>query len=425
MSPTRQHQPPHPSPAHHHHHRHRSHTISKIACDSAVGGADSSAIVAAAAAAAAANHHSIVNRCGYDSFLHATICTNNVTGGGGGGGSSPVNNSPMRTHSHPTGGTPAKILQNYNNRAIRARHKSNEPMTVGGGGGANIFVTSASPQLQGYTKLNSSAPHHHHHRVSSKLNTSALSQLNPQLTPEQKFSRTINHVERWLSERDESAAATASTQPPPPPVLVKTNNTDQRLIKFAGVDAPVGKPKLRDIDKDEKNLDNLINTKMFADKLKMTEKFTEKFASSAESPPTKKTFNKELLLGVRRSGVAAAASSTPVKQRLSRSVVDAAAQAVSAVQAASASVTPASDSNRTSNKIMEFSSVPVQVDASECENLLRASCSEDSVPSCVDGSGGGGVGDGDDGSQSAVHRYVHEHIHHHYHHFENTASDIL
>lgn len=374
VSPTRQQQQQPP-----HHHRHRSHTISKIACDS-VGDA----------AVAAANHHSIVNRCGYDSFLHATICSNNVVA------TSSVNNSPIRTHSHPTGGTPAKILQNYNNRAIRARHKSNEPAA------GNIFLTGASPQLQGYTKLNSS-----HHQQHSKLNTSALSQLNPQLTPEQKFSRTINHVERWLNERDDH-------------VLIKTNNTDQRLIKFAGVvdETMMCKQKLRDIAKDEKNLDNLINTKMFADKLKMTEKFTEKFSSES---PAKKTFNKEVLLGRRgiATAVVAATSSTPVKQRSLTATVTA-ASASTAVPSSPAAVVVI-DSNK-SAKIMEFSSIPIQVEASECENLLRASCSDDSVASCVDGGSAGGVGDG---SSSAVHRYVHEHIHHHYHHFENTTSDIL
>lgn len=267
-----------------------------------------------------------------------------------------TNNSPLHHHIN----TPAKVLQNYNNRAIRARHKSNDRAI------AQTVTMTASPQLQGYSKLNSSVPHHHHHHP--KLNTTALSQLNPQLTPEQKFSRTINHVEKWLTERDH--------------VLTKTNNTDQRVIKF-GDDT---------LAKDEKNLDNLINTKMFVDKLKMTEKFTEKFTES----PVKKTFNKEVLLA-RRAPIA---SSTPTKSQRSQN-------------SRQASVGIVADAMKEKRPVMEYASVPIAVEPSECENLLRASCSDDSA-SCSQAA--------PETSSSAVHRYVHEHIHHHYHHFENSGE---
>lgn len=278
------------------------------------------------------NSHSVANKCGYDSFLHATICTNNVT-----------------ATNHPAVLATQKILQTHNNRhaiamAHKSRHKSNE------------LPINASPQVQGYTKLNSIQQH-------GKLNTSMLSQLNPHLTPEQKMSRTFNHVEKWLTERDQ--------------VLTKTN--DLKIAKF-GDDI---KNKNRELaGKDEKNIDNLMNAKVFIDKLKMTEKFTEKFT---ESP--KKTFNKESLLmrkkGQRNVDGAATATTTTVN---------------------------INDNNLNKGSVMEYASIPINVDPSECENLLRASSDESSQTR---------------DTSSTVHRYVHEHIHHHYHHFESSAGDLL
>lgn len=289
--------------------------------------------------------------------MHATICSNNVA---------PA--SPNNSAAAASLNTPTKVLQNYNNRAIRARHKSNEhPATIV----IASATTTASPQVQGYTKLNSTHQH-------TKLNTTMLSQLNPHLTPEQKFSRTINHVEKWLTERDQ--------------VLTKTNNTEQRVIKF-GEDS---KLKMKEIAKDEKNLDNLINTKMFVDKLKMTEKFTEKFTES----PTKKTFNKEILLGRGRQQ-SPVITSTPIKVQ-QRKVPNVQPVAVDALRATA-----------TRGPVMEYASVPITVDPSECENLLRASCSDES--SCSQAGQ-------DTVASTAVHRYVHEHIHHHYHHFETTGE---
>lgn len=290
------------------------------------------------------------NPCGYDSFLHATICTKN--------------GHSVRHHvsSTPLHSTPTKVLQNYNNRNVRIRHKTHDPQGIIT---TNTSLT-ASPQVQGYSKLNSSVPAPIH----PKLNTTALSQLNPQLTPEQKFSRTINHVEKWLNEREQ--------------VLIKTNNTEPKKVLTPEMEA-----RTNNIGKDEKNLDNLINTKVFCEKIKTTEKFTEKFAADS---PAKKTFNKEVLLRPRKA-----------KSHRSNGVV-------------SASAAVPLESDPKSQALVEFGAIPLTGNRSECENLLRASCTDESSCSQVEG---------ETSTSSAVqHRYVHEHIHHHYHHFEN-STDIV
>jgi naked cuticle len=81
--------------------------------------------------------------CAFDSFLHATICSNVHT-------ATPVD--------------PVKINK------INNRHKMKQ--------------------------MNQSMP------PALKLKTSVLNQLNPNLTPEQKLTRKLNDVEKWLLERE-------------------------------------------------------------------------------------------------------------------------------------------------------------------------------------------------------------------------------
>lgn len=81
--------------------------------------------------------------CAFDSFLHATICSNLH-------GNSPVDAS--------------KIKMNNRNRMKQLNH------------------SVPAPGL--------------------KLKTSVLNQLNPILSPEQKLTRKLNDVEKWLLERD-------------------------------------------------------------------------------------------------------------------------------------------------------------------------------------------------------------------------------
>ena len=241
----------------------------------------------------------------------------------------------------------------------------------------------ASPQLQGYTKLNSMNPH------STKLNTTVLGHLNPHLTPEQKFSRTINHVEKWLNERDHQVGLNNKTK------------NDLRVMQFGGGDSDnknkINIENFNNVRKDEQIIENLINTKVFVDKLKITEKFTEKLI---ETP--KKTFNKEALLTKKLT-----AAATPSKQQRMTSATTVTTTPTSSNGNTSKNL---SDSIRNKTPVTEYSSIPIIVDPSECENLLGAASSEESCQTPE--------------TASTVHRYVHEHIHHHYHHFED-AEEIL
>lgn len=78
--------------------------------------------------------------CAFDSFLHATICSNNIS----------LPSDPLK-------------IQKMN----------------------NIKKVKQTPPA-------------------SKLKTSVLNQLNPNLTPEQKLTRKLNDVEKWLLEHNES-----------------------------------------------------------------------------------------------------------------------------------------------------------------------------------------------------------------------------
>lgn len=159
-------------------HRHRSYTIS------------SKMMPTDQHSNEAAHSATKVNWCGYDSLLHAKICsTNNII-------SNPVlaAHTSKLLHSYnaqqdSTASVPNCNINstnnanchsnNNNNRISRSRHRHH-----------NEFPISASPQVQGYTKLMST-------QQNSKLNTALLNQLNPQLTQEQKLTRTISHVEKW------------------------------------------------------------------------------------------------------------------------------------------------------------------------------------------------------------------------------------
>lgn len=198
------------------------------------------------------------NWCGYDSILHAKICsTNNVI-------SNPVlaahtskllhsyNNNMNNTNPASNNNSNSKNANN-NNRMSRSRHRHH-----------NEFTITASPQIQGYTKLLST-------HNTTKLNTSVLNQLNPQLTPEQKLSRTINHVEKWLAEDQ-------SIQSPTSNILngVVGDKSDVESPAFTG-----------------KNLTMNANNITAMDKLKISDKVSK---NRNETPSPKKTFNKEILL---------------------------------------------------------------------------------------------------------------------------------
>lgn len=187
----------------------RSHTVSKVADNRS---SQQQNDLTKNGPPTAITYHSKANLCGYDSFLHATICTNN-----------------LHSSTVPT----TIMMQNQIHNKVFRRPKILD------------VSLNASPQVQGYTKLNSS-----HSKVS------ATAQLN--------LHDNINAI-KGLKTRNE----------------LKLN----RLIDETKLKG--NKDVAQDI---------MINDSIFLSKLKAAEKLTEKFT---ESP--KKTFNKEVLLAKKTS----------------------------------------------------------------------------------------------------------------------------
>lgn len=218
------------------------------------------------------------NWCGYDSTLHARICSTshviahpvlaahtskllqnynnnkNISNMISNNANASVNNSNNNNNSiATTTNTNAAVANNNNSRISRSRHRQH-----------NEFTITASPQVQGYTKLLST-------HNTSKLNTSMLNQLNPQLTPEQKLSRTISHVEKWLAE-DQANQMQSSH------ILngIGVAKSDIDSPTFAG-----------------KHMTMNANNITAMNKLKISDKVS-KGRNDTSSP--KKTFNKDILL---------------------------------------------------------------------------------------------------------------------------------
>lgn len=253
-------------------HRHRSHTItSKMASTDSPQQQQQQSTpklqathltdpisVSASTVTPGHNISSKTNWCGYDSILHAKICsTNNV-----------ISNPVLAAHT-------SKLLHNYNNNmnntANAASNNNSNSNSNGKNANNNIrmsrsrhrhhneFTITASPQIQGYTKLLST-------HNTTKLNSSVLNQLNPQLTPEQKHSRTM----KWLAE-DQSNQTPAS-------------NILNAVADKSDVDSPTFTGK---------NMTMNANNITAMDKLKISDKVSK---NRNETPSPKKTFNKEILL---------------------------------------------------------------------------------------------------------------------------------
>lgn len=347
-------------------HRHRSYTVS-----SKIVPTDQHPTVAHA------NHtHNAtkVNWCGYDSLLHAKICsTNNII-------SSPVL-AASRSHNYNAQQNSTTSMPNFNNynsndsgninnnninnRSSRSRHRHH-----------NEFLVSASPQVQGYTKLMST-------QQNSKLNTALLNQLNPQLTHEQKLTRTISDVEKWLAD-DQIVAATSN---------VTAANSIFDLTKTIQMNS-----KDNNLHKDVPECLKTTNTNNSSEKIKENESQTNKFNNA--SSPSKKIFNKEILL-TRKTPKSSQSSS----QRNS-SNSDSPNGKATTIEMAAPSKKCIADSKE---NVVEYASIPI-VDASqsECEILLRASSDENESSSQI------GTTDNASLTTTIHHRYVH--IHHHYYH---------
>lgn len=303
------------------------------------------------------HHNSKINWCGYDSMLHAKICsTNNII-------SNPVlaahtskllhnlnntttpNNNNLANNNNNNNQLQQQQQQHRSSRS-RQRHHNNE------------FSINASPQIQGYSKLMSTQ------QQNSKLNTALLSQLNPALSHQEKLTRTLHHVEDWLCSSATSAAA---------------NILDVKNINC----------KETNLCKD----DECLNNTTFVDKFNETNKLTKKI--NEIGTPSRKTFNKENLL-TRKS------PKTPLSSSQRNS-----SNSDSQIKTGNnVTPSPAPTVAEPKENIMEYASIPIVVDPSqsECENLLRASSDESSSQ----------VGMTDNASMTTIHRYVH--IHHHYYH---------
>lgn len=357
------------------HHRHRSYTISSKMTPADPHSNETTAIYT--------HNASKANWCGYDSMLHAKICsTNNI-----------ISNPVLAAHtskllhninSNQNNSTPNCNSNNVNNnnnnnnsRNSRSRHRHHN----------NEFPISASPQVQGYTKLMSSQ--------NSKLNTTLLNQLNPQLTQEQKLTRTISHVEKWLAADDGQTAANTTN-------ILTANNMLDTQSKNVNC-------KENNLYKDADCLNNVNAVNSTVDKFKENEKLTKKL-NEVSGSPSKKTFNKEIL--ITRKTPKSSLSSSQRNSSNSDSQVKGTNNVTTATATTTTTATTAPTTNVPNNNavpepkegVVEYASIPiVDPSQSECENLLRASSDESSSQIGMT-----------DASLTTIHRYVH--IHHHYYH---------
>lgn len=187
------------------------------------------------------------------------------------------------------------------------------------------------------------------HNTPVKLNTAILNQRNPNLSADQKLSRTINHVEKWLTERDHVNRNEA-----------KIENIEKRN-KFTKRPLHRSKSKEELAAKDKNVL---------FEKLKITENLIEPIVTPVTP---KKTFNKEVLI----SG----SSASRKKQQANNRVVD--------------------NNIKNNGFAMEYASIPVAAEPIECENLLRASDDETPNGSTTSST-----------VHRYVHEHIHHHYHH-------------
>uniref|UniRef100_A0A182PG32 Protein naked cuticle homolog n=1 Tax=Anopheles epiroticus TaxID=199890 RepID=A0A182PG32_9DIPT len=402
-------------------HRHRSHTIASrvgdqvffnyhhptaaalmaAAGNGATVGADLGGSQATAAAAATATTTTTTtalvamagheaNLCGYDSYLHKTICA--AANGGGGG----------------------------------AMHLTAAHATAAINGGEHHHRLAAAV---GAARSN--------HPTPVKLSTALLNQQYPNLSAEQKLTRSINQVEQWLDHRS-------------PKLVHKVKLTDDTQLQRTVVTRPLKRSK----SKEELTPSNLL--------LLENLKISEDMAEIAVVTP-KKVFNKEsLIASATKKNIKTHHQHSPSRQPTAGSTGG----------EKSAPLAKQSVPNGEAQLVqLQYGSVPVNADPSECENLIRMSDDgedeglqqqqqqppiagikqqhhyrhhqpaqarsqpqspqhhhahqqhQSELPRYCGSGGAHSVSSASAASTTAVHRYVHEHIHHHYHHFENDPDE--
>lgn len=358
-------------------HRNRSHTITSRTGEHLIQ-VDPNVTPTHSPTGAISQHEA--NLCGYDSFLHATICTNTKNG-------VHLAASPMLIT------TPNRLIHHHKNK-LRPKHEARTHHAH------HVAAAQAVVRQQ-----------QHQQAVQQiKLSPSLLNQLNPNLSAEQKLTRTINQVEMWLERDQAKMAATTSNElkltknkltvdttaeklnnsPSSPNNNPNVNNNTipnnkTNKVEKVRADKQVFNSPTRlsqQLDNKSTKIDNVLSSESFNEKLRITEDLAE---SNVTIVSPKKSYNKEALI--------ASATKKVIKTTELRSPTDI----------------------KTNNFVVEYASIPVAADASECENLLRASDEEPCPPNNDNNSTNNSAE-----TPSTVHRYVH--IHHHYHHFEDAST---
>jgi hypothetical protein len=322
------------------HHRHRSHTISKMGDEPVTPN----------------GHHNDItpqihatNLCGYDGFLHATICSNLNN-----------NNNVHFTTANPVQfvSTPNRFIHHHSKKSRVKAHET-----------ARLTTQAAAAAR--------------HNNTPMKINSTLLNQMSPPvLTTEQKMNRSLNHVEKWL-ERDHlqnnkniKTDTTNDSKYHETTNKLRTNN--ENLKNKSKLQRSKSKEEIMSKDKN-----NLVNPDIFLDKLKITENLAE------TSVTPKKVTNKDAAVAPVVTATKKTSSSGSSSSKITPSLP---------------SKTAENNSKNTKNVILEYSTIPVNAEPIECENLLRVTSDDDTL-------------NNDLSTDSTVHQYVH--IHHHYHHFEN------
>uniref|UniRef100_A0A182NAU2 Protein naked cuticle homolog n=1 Tax=Anopheles dirus TaxID=7168 RepID=A0A182NAU2_9DIPT len=446
-------------------HRHRSHTIASRVGDQVFfnyhhptaaalmaanngttvaaelgGGAQAAAThttttTTALVAMAAAGHEA--NLCGYDSYLHKTICA----AANGGGAATAMHLAAAHTTAAALNGgvqaiatsTPNRLLQHHFHHA-KLKRKEHHRFAAA--------VGTARPTQ--------------HHSTPVKLSTALLNQQYPNLSAEQKLTRSINQVEQWLDHRSPKLLPVSKVKPSDEP-----QPTTQRTV--------VGRPLKR--SKSKEDLTPAAGNLLLLENLKISEDIAE---IAVVTP--KKVFNKEsLIASATKKNIKTHHHHQQQQQQQQHGNSLAAAgvtrqatgplTAAAVVEKVAATVTNHPAAGNAQLVQLQYGSVPVNADPSECENLIRMSDDGEDEPQLTAqpamaaarhhhrhhqqsrsqpqspqhhpashhhqqqqpgycGSGGAhSVSSASAASTTAVHRYVHEHIHHHYHHFENDPDE--
>uniref|UniRef100_A0A6E8W122 Protein naked cuticle homolog n=1 Tax=Anopheles coluzzii TaxID=1518534 RepID=A0A6E8W122_ANOCL len=434
-------------------HRHRSHTIASRVGDQVffnyhhptaaalmaantgatmaadLGGAQATATTTTTTALVAMAGHE-ANLCGYDSYLHKTICAAAANGGVG-----------AATAMHLT-----------------TAHAASATAAINGGVQA-LATSTPNRLLQHHFHHSKLKSRKEHHRLAAavgatrstqptpvKLSTALLNQQYPNLSAEQKLTRSINQVEQWLDHRS-------------PKLVPKIKLADDMQLQRTVVSRPLKRSK----SKEELTPSNLL--------LLENLKISEDIAEIAVVTP-KKVFNKEsLIASATKKNIKThhQHQHSPSRQPTAVPTVAIGTEKPSApLTVVNKQSIPVGDAQLVQ---LQYGSVPINADPSECENLIRMSDDGEDVeqhqhqqhqqqqpkapmaatkhnyrhhqpqsrsqpqspqhhqhhhqqePRYCGSGRAHSVSSASAASTTAVHRYVHEHIHHHYHHFENDPDE--